>query len=88
MYFKQGFFTVHSKEELTEEQLKIFQRFAHVFEQTYTRFLDLENAEKQNKIIQAENKRKTEELEEARQLQLAMCRKSFLSSQIWILRSI
>ncbi len=72
LYFKQGFFTIHIREELIEEHVKIIQRFAHVFEQTYTRFLDLENAEKQNKIIQAENKRKTEELEEARQLQLAM----------------
>ena len=71
-YFKQGFFTIHSKEELEEEHLQVIQRFAYVFEQTYTRFQDLENAEKQNKIIQAENKRKTEELEEARQLQLAM----------------
>ncbi len=71
-YFRQGFFTVHSKEELSEDQLKIIQRFAYVFEQTYTRFLDLENAEKQNKIIQVENERKSQELEEARQLQLAM----------------
>lgn len=71
-YFKQGFFTIHSKEELEEEHLQVIQRFAYVFEQTYTRFQDLENAEKQNKIIQAENERKTEELEEARQLQLAM----------------
>jgi hypothetical protein len=72
LYFKQGFFTIHSKNKLTEDQIKVIQRFAYVFEQTYTRFLDLENAEKQNKIIQAENQRKTEELEEARQLQLAM----------------
>ena len=72
LYFRQGFFTIHSNDELTEEQIKIIQRFAYVFEQTYTRFLDLENAEKQNKIIQAENERKTEELEEARQLQLSM----------------
>ncbi len=50
----------------------IFKRFGKVFEQTYTRFLDLEMAEAQNKIIQAENERKTQELEEARQLQLAM----------------
>ncbi|MCB9211277.1 MAG: SpoIIE family protein phosphatase [Ignavibacteriales bacterium] len=72
LYFRQGFFTIHSKDELTDDQIKIIQRFAYVFEQTYTRFLDLENSEIQNKIIQAENERKTEELEEARQLQLAM----------------
>jgi serine phosphatase RsbU (regulator of sigma subunit) len=71
-YFKQGFFTIHSKEELADNQLQVIQRFTNVFEQTFTRFLDLVNAEKQNRIIQEENKRKTEELEEARQLQLAM----------------
>lgn len=71
-YFKQGFFVIHTKEEINEEHLSVIQRFANVFEQTYTRFLDLENAEAQNKIIQAENKRKTLELEEARKLQLAM----------------
>ncbi len=58
LYFRQGFFTIHSKDELTDDQIKIIQRFAYVFEQTYTRFLDLENAEKQNKIIQAENETK------------------------------
>ena len=47
-------------------------RFGKVFQQTYTRFLDLQRAEAQNKIIQAENDRKTKELEEARQLQLSM----------------
>jgi hypothetical protein len=31
--------------ELTNETLKIFKRFAAVFGQTYTRFLDLQNAE-------------------------------------------
>jgi len=71
-YFKQGFFVIHTTEELSQADRKIIQRFAHVFEQTYTRFLDLRNAELQNKIIQAENERKSQELEEARQLQLSM----------------
>ncbi len=57
---------------MEETTLAILVRFAHVFEQTYRRFLDLENAEKQSRIIQAENDRKTKELGEARQLQLAM----------------
>jgi len=72
LYFKQGFFTIYTREELTADELMILQRFAHVFEQTYTRYLDLENVERQNKIIQTENQRKTQELEEARELQLAM----------------
>jgi len=71
-YFKQGFFVIHTIEDISESDLKIIQRFANVFEQTYTRFLDLENAELQNKIIQVENERKTQELEEARELQLSM----------------
>jgi len=47
-------------------------RFTEVFHLAFTRHLDLKQAEEQNKIIQAENERKTQELEEARQLQLAM----------------
>jgi len=71
-YFRQGFFIVHTLENLHSISQQTIQRFAYVFEQTYTRFQDLENAEKQNKLIQAENERKTQELEEARDLQLAM----------------
>ena len=56
----------------SDEENKILMRFGKVFQQTYTRFLDLQRAEAQNKIIQAENDRKTKELEEARQLQLSM----------------
>lgn len=57
---------------LSEIHADIVERFTKVFNQTYTRFLDLQKAEAQNKIIQAENERKTRELEEARELQLAM----------------
>jgi len=56
----------------SEEENGIIKRFAGVFEQTYTRFLDLQKAEEQNKIIQADNDRKTKELEDARLLQLSM----------------
>lgn len=59
LHFKQGFFVIHTVEELSEVNLNTTQRFANVFEQTYTRFLDLERAEAQNKLIQAENERKT-----------------------------
>jgi hypothetical protein len=60
----------------TDEENKILIRFGKVFQQTYTRFLDLQKAEAQNKIIQAENDRKTKELEEARQLQLSLLPKT------------
>ncbi|MDP3442492.1 MAG: SpoIIE family protein phosphatase, partial [Ignavibacteria bacterium] len=70
-YFKYGYLLFITLEPAIEAH-DIFIRFAKVFEQTYTRFLDLQKAEAQNKIIQAENERKTKELEDARQLQLAM----------------
>ena len=56
----------------SEEENNTLIRFGKVFQQTYTRFLDLIKVETQNKIIQADNDRKTKELEEARQLQLSM----------------
>ena len=39
---------------LTEEQLRILQRFSKVFEQSYTRFLDLQKAEAQAREAQIE----------------------------------
>jgi len=70
--FAFGLIGVMTGSPLDESTRNILVRFAKVFEQTYTRFLDLENAEQQNKIIQAENERKTKELEEARLMQLSM----------------
>ena len=70
--FSHGFIRIVTKAKLNEDQEKIIKRSSVVFEQTYIRFLDLKNSEEQNRIIQAENERKTKELEEARQLQLAM----------------
>ena len=70
-FFSHGYLMFISFEPVPDAY-DIFKRFAKVFEQTYTRFLDLQKAEEQNKIIQAENDRKTKELEDARQLQLSM----------------
>ena len=56
----------------SDEENNTLMRFGKVFQQTYTRFLDLQRAEEQNRIIQADNDRKTKELEDARQLQLSM----------------
>lgn len=67
-----GCLIASSLSPLLEAHAGIVDRFTTVFNQTYTRFLDLQKAEAQNKIIQAENERKTRELEEARELQLAM----------------
>ena len=41
-------------DHLTEEQMRILQRFSTVFEQSYTRFLDLQKAEAQTKEAQRE----------------------------------
>ncbi len=67
-----GCLIASSLSPLSEVHASIVDRFTTVFNQTYTRFLDLQKAEAQNKIIKAENERKTRELEEARELQLAM----------------
>ena len=75
-FFKEGFVFAWTESKLSEEELQIFRRFTSVLSLTYRRFLDLTEAEEKNKIIQAENERKTKELEEARQLQLAMLPKS------------
>jgi hypothetical protein len=71
-YFKEGGVFAWTNKELIERDLQIFRRYTSVLSLTYRRYMDLKEAEAQNKIIQAENERKTMELEEARQLQLAM----------------
>jgi len=45
--FDQGYLSLISGETLTGEEESIFIRFTRVFQQTYTRFLDLQKAEKQ-----------------------------------------
>jgi hemoglobin-like flavoprotein len=72
IFIKEGFVFAWTENKLSEEELGIFRRFASVLSLTYRRYLDLKYAEAQNKIIRAENERKTKELEDARQLQLAM----------------
>jgi ketosteroid isomerase-like protein len=71
-FFKEGFVFAWTENLLSEEELIIFRRFTSVLSLTYRRYLDLKEAEERNKIIQADNDRKTKELEEARQLQLSL----------------
>ncbi|MBA4406162.1 hypothetical protein C0389_02690 [bacterium] len=71
-FYNFGSLTLSSLEPLSDEHFDILLRLAKVFDLTYTRFNDLQIAEAQNKIIQEENERKTKELEDARNLQLAM----------------
>jgi signal transduction histidine kinase len=53
-YFRNGVIIIHTTEENSEADLKIMERFTKVFEQTYTRFLDLQKAEAQAREAQIE----------------------------------
>jgi|GEM_PF-4294292 len=70
--FPAGGLFAFRESEFSAEAIRLMKRFADVFHLAFIRHLDLKNAEAQNKIIQADNERKTQELEEARQLQLSM----------------
>ncbi len=53
-YMRHGCLTAIGDQELSADQAAILQRFAKVFEQTYTRFLDLQKAEAQARDAQIE----------------------------------
>ena len=53
-YFSHGLLTLQGTEAYSPETLEIQKRFAKVFEQTYTRFLDLQKAEAQAREAQIE----------------------------------
>jgi signal transduction histidine kinase len=46
-FFTHGFIMIHTAEDLSDGYIPMLKRFASVFEQTYTRFLDLQKAEAQ-----------------------------------------
>jgi len=66
-YFTEGTLFAFSLKQLTNEQRKIFKRFAAVFGQTYRRYLDLKKAEAQAREAQVETA-----LERVRNRTLAM----------------
>ncbi len=53
-FFSKGLINVQSSEERSQESIRLLERFAGVFEGTYTRFLDLKKAEAQAKEAQIE----------------------------------
>ncbi len=53
-YYKYGWFVIRSENEQTHEQQDILLRFSQVFEQSYTRFLDLQRAEAQTREAEIE----------------------------------
>ena len=67
--FKQGMLYIGSAEQLTEEEIETTLKLADSFGVAYARYEDFQK-------LEAANKRKTQELEEARELQLAMLPKN------------
>ncbi len=53
-FFSNGLINVQSNEERSEESIRLLERFAGVFDGTYTRFLDLKKAEAQARESQIE----------------------------------
>ena len=54
-YFSKGMLALSTNEPRPAESLQLLERFAKVFEQTYTRFLDLQKAEAQARDAKIEN---------------------------------
>jgi len=73
-YFKQGFVFAWTEKELSEEELKIFRRFASVLSLTYRRYLDLKETEAQAREAQIETA-----LERVRSRTMAMHQSTELS---------
>jgi signal transduction histidine kinase len=74
---KYGFLGLGTWHEANEEEMEICTRFAKVFEQTYTRFLDLQKAEAQTREAQIEAA-----LERVRAITMAMHESKDLSTAI------
>ena len=53
-FFSKGFLLLTTSKQIDEATLQLLSRFAHVFDQTYTRFLDLQKVEKQAREAQIE----------------------------------
>ena len=53
-FFSKGLINVQSSEERSAESIRLLERFAGVFDGTYTRFLDLKKAEAQARLAQIE----------------------------------
>jgi signal transduction histidine kinase len=54
-FFNEGCIFAFTTDELLREETDIFKRFSKVFEQTYTRFLDLQKAEEQAREAEIES---------------------------------
>jgi signal transduction histidine kinase len=72
--FEQGYLMIVGGNRLTEKEIEIMLRFTKVFQQTYTRFLDLQKAEEQAREAQIQVS-----LEKVRSRSLAMQKSTELS---------
>jgi signal transduction histidine kinase len=77
--FKEGYLHILSEVYLNEEQESILARFTKIFQQTYTRFLDLKKAEAQAREAQIEAA-----LEKVRSRSLAMQRSEELQDVVQV----
>ena len=81
-YFNEGYLLIVGGTRLSAEQIDIMLRFAKVFQQTYTRFLDLQKAETQAREAQIEAS-----LEKVRSRSLAMQKPEELLEVAEVLRN-
>jgi hypothetical protein len=79
IFFSQGYLFIISNEALPEYH-EIFKRFGAIFQQTYTRFLDLQKAEAQARESQIQLA-----LERVRARTMAMQKSDELSETVFIL---
>ena len=54
VFFSKGMLSFSSDKEISKETFQLLERFANVFDGTYTRFLDLQKAEKQTREAEIE----------------------------------
>ena len=87
IYFEHGCLGVTTNEPPTKNALKLLERFTKVFEQTYTRFLDLRKAESQAVIaeqnlinLKSEKHRAEEALKELQQTQKQLIQSEKMAS--------
>ncbi len=78
--FNQGYLLIVGGNRLSEEQIELMRRFTKVFQQTYTRFLDLQKAEQQARESQIQLA-----LERVRARTMAMQRSDELSETALVL---
>ena len=70
--FAEGTLFVFSLEQLSSDMCNICDRFAKVFGQTYRRFLDLQEAEEQKRIVEEKHKEIVDSINYAKRIQLSL----------------